>query len=115
LGTFSGWNASKNTTEIHNLVIYLARWVGNVKVIFISLLIVIMFLGDNVMQWWSVLVLDLTIILFWVALFPLIRRMDANGQLTSEGYSKKLATMIFFMQLFLSIGLFLVNPWNPIL
>jgi uncharacterized membrane protein len=94
LGVFNAWEKSKSDPEIHQLVRYLANWVAGTKLIFISLLIVILFTGDNTTKQITVIALILSILSFFWRLFPGIRNMDRNNQITPAGYSKTLGLMI---------------------
>ena len=42
VGIFSGWEKSKEDPEVHDFVKYLVWWVAGTKLIFISLLVVIL-------------------------------------------------------------------------
>jgi len=44
---FKAWEKSKADPEIHDLVKYLVNWVAGTKLIFISLLIVILIVADD--------------------------------------------------------------------
>lgn len=105
LGVFAAWEASKEYPEIHALVRYLAYWVAGTKLIFISLLVVVLMLGDARVQVASVGVLMLSILSFFWRLFPLIRGMDARGQLIPRGYAKVLGGMIVGFLAALGTGL----------
>jgi len=47
VGVFKAWEKSKSDPEIHNFVKYLVNWVAGTKLIFILLLIVILYMGDE--------------------------------------------------------------------
>jgi hypothetical protein len=74
---------------------YLVYWVAGVKLIFIFLLIGIALLGDPVLQRFSLLALAVATLTFYWRLFPLIRKMDCNGQIEPRNYSVRLGLMIF--------------------
>ena len=103
LGIFNAYHASKENPEVHALVKYLVNWIAGTKLIFIALLIVILIIGDESIKLWTVLVLILTITTFFWRLYPLIRSMDKQNQLSPKGYSKTLAVMIAsFVLVFIS-------------
>jgi hypothetical protein len=101
IGVFTGWESSKGNEEVHGLVKYLVRWVANTKLIFIGLLIVILILGDSVIQLYSMLVMAVTTLAFFFALFPLIRKLDKKGFIIPKNYS-----IILFLEVFLITGAF---------
>ena len=104
LGVFKAWEASKEHPPIHDLVRYLAWWVAGTKLIFISLMIAILAYGDARLRVIAVGALVLSILSFFWRLFPLIRRMDRDSQLTSGGYSKVLGLMIAAFVLALAVA-----------
>jgi hypothetical protein len=105
VGVFRAWEASKAHPEIHDLVRYLTWWVAGTKLIFILLLGAVMAFGDDLMRVVAVAALMLSILSFFWRLFPLIRRMDAQGQLTLPHYSRVLGVMIAGFLLMLGVGL----------
>ncbi len=101
VGVFSAWEKSKQDPEIHDFVKYLVYWVAGVKLIFLSLLGVIIIFGDPDLQRISLLALGFATATFFWRLFPLIRKMDRSGQIEPKNYSKLLGVMIFtFIVLF---------------
>jgi hypothetical protein len=94
IGVFNAWEKSKEHKEIHELVRYLVFWVAGTKLIFIALLLVIIITGERVTQLAAVGALILSILSFFWKLFPIIKRMDANGWIDPKGYSKTLGVMI---------------------
>ncbi len=111
-GIFKAWEKSKNDPEVHNMVKYLVYWVAGTKVIFISLIIVVIIFGDFLTQNISIIALIISIATFYWKLFPLIRKMDKNDQLRPKGYSKVLGFMISGMIIALIAGL-LINIYLP--
>ena len=102
LGMFTAWELSKKDESVHALIRYLVFWVAGTKLIFIGLLIVIILLGDEMVQLASVVVLLLTISTFFWRLYPMIRAMDRKDLIQPKGYSKILGTMIaLFLLMFL--------------
>lgn len=94
VGIFKAWKKSKNDPEIHHFVKYLVNWVAGAKLIFILLLIVILFTADDQSLVFIGMALAISIASFFWRLFPLIRQMDRNGQITPDHYSIALGWMI---------------------
>lgn len=94
VGVFNAYEKSKSDPEIHALVKYLVYWVAGTKLIFLALLIVILINGEETTRLFSVIALILSILSFFWKLYPIIRSMDKEGQITPKGYSKTLAIMI---------------------
>jgi hypothetical protein len=103
VGVFTAWEKSKQDPEVHDFVRYLVYWVAGAKLIFLLLLAVILVFADLDSQRMSLLALALATASFFWRLFPLIRRMDKNGQIQPRNYSLALGAMIFFF-----IAVFLV-------
>ena len=104
VGIFKAWEKSKNDPEVHDFVRYLVYWVAGTKIIFISLVIVIIIFGDPLTQSISIIALIISIATFYLRLFPLIRKMDKKNQIEPKGYSLLLAIMIAGMMFALFIG-----------
>jgi len=94
VGVFTAWEKSKEYPMIHDFVKYLVYWVAGVKLIFILLLGIIVFYGNLNMQQLSLIALGLATLTFFWRLFPLIRKMDKNGQVEPKNYSITLGAMI---------------------
>ena len=94
IGVFNAYQKSKADPDVHALVKYLINWVAGTKIIFISLLIVILILGNVTMRIFSVIALILSILTFYWRLYPAIRNMDKTGEITPKNYSKTLGIMI---------------------
>ena len=94
MGYFKAWETSKNDKEIHALMHYLVNWVAGTKLIFIGLLILIVIEGSDRLKWLSLVVLIISISSFYWRLYPSIKNMDRENQLTQKGYSKSLSLMI---------------------
>lgn len=95
VGVFTAWEKSKQYPEIHDFVKYLVYWVAGTKLIFLLLLTVIFLFAGNEIQRLSVLALIIAILSFYWRLFPLIRKMDRNGQIEPKNTSVVLGIMIF--------------------
>ncbi len=109
IGVFKAWNKSKQDSEVHNLIRYLTYWVAGTKLIFLCLLVVILVLGEVILKITSVLVLVISISSFYWKMYPLICKMDSNGEITPKGYSKTLGiTIAIFILAFLLALLFIL-------
>ncbi len=104
VGVFSAWEKSKQDPEIHAFVRYLVYWVAGAKLIFLLLLAVIILFGDSNLQRISLVALCLATLSFYWRLFPLIRKMDQNGQIKPEKYSIVLGVMIAVFVLLFALG-----------
>ena len=94
IGVFKAWEGSKHYPEIHDFVKYLVNWVAGTKLIFIFLLIVILFSGDENTLLLTAVALIASILSFYWRLFPLIRKMDRDSQIEPKNYSTVLGLMI---------------------
>jgi len=94
VGVFSAWESSKQYPEIHEFVKYLVYWVAGTKLIFLLLLAVIILFADINTQRMSLIALTAATLTFYWRLFPLIRKMDRNGQIAPRHYSMVLGIMI---------------------
>jgi hypothetical protein len=107
VGVFKAWEKTKEYPEIHNFVRYLVYWVAGSKLIFIFLLIGIIIFGDREIQKLSLFALALATMTFYWWLFPLIRKMDAQGEISPKNYSVVLGIIIFVFILAFLIGAFI--------
>jgi hypothetical protein len=103
VGVFNAYEKTKKDPDVYALVKYLIHWIAGTKLIFIALLIVILCTGDNTTKLWSSIALILSISAFFWKLYPAIRKIDKNNQITPKGYSKRLAIIISFF-----IGIFII-------
>lgn len=94
IGVFDAWEKSKENEEVHEFIKYLIYWVAGTKLIFITLLFVIVLFGSPMLKVLSVFVLILSILSFYWRLYPIIKRLDNDGHITPKGYSKTLGLMI---------------------
>lgn len=110
VAVFNAFELSKKYPEIHAFIKYMIYWVAGTKLIFILLLVVILFTGNAFTQVISTVVLIASIGTFYWKLYPLIKQMDRDGQISPKGYSKTLGLMIAgFMAVFtVSLVLFLM-------
>jgi hypothetical protein len=110
IGVFKVLSEVDETDQMFALIKYLANWVANVKVIFIVLAITIVIFGSETTQFYAVIALIFSIFLFYVTLFPILKKLDDENMLTPKGYSKTLAyTILSFLLMFITaIILFMV-------
>lgn len=104
VGVFKAWEKSKADPEIHDFIKYLVNWVAGTKLIFILLLIVILYAADDQTLVLSGIALVLSIASFYWRLFPLIRKMDREGQIDPQKYSVALGWMIGVFILVFTVG-----------
>ncbi len=103
IGVFTAWERSKQDPELHSFVKYLVNWVAGTKLIFLLLLAVLLFTVDNQTLSWAGIALIISISSFFWRLFPLIRKMDREGQIEPRNYSVVLGWMILaFILVFLA-------------
>ena len=102
VGVFTAWEKSRQYPEIHDFVQYLVNWVAGAKLIFLLLLGVIVLFGNLDTQRMSLFALAIATLSFFWRLFPLVRKMDRNGQIEPKNYSITLGIMIFtFVAIFI--------------
>ena len=107
IGVFKAWEKSKTDPEIHEFVKYLVNWVAGTKLIFILLLIVILTVADDRTLVFAGIALVTSISSFYWRLFPLIRKMDQEGQIEPQNYSVALGWMIGgFIMIFTTAALY---------
>ena len=107
VGVFTAWEKSKQYPEIHDFVRYLVYWVAGAKIMFLLLLAVIIVFSDLDTQRMSLLALAVATASFFWRLFPLIRKIDKDGQIEPKNYSIILGIMIFiFVAVFLTAVVF---------
>ncbi len=97
VGVFTAWEKSKGYPEIHDFIKYLVNWVAGAKLIFLLLLAVIVVNADVDMQRMSLIALAIATLSFYWRLFPLIKKMDKNGEITPKNYSIGLGVIIFVL------------------
>jgi len=103
IGVFKAWEKSKKDPEIFDFVKYLVNWVAGTKLIFILLLIVIVFTANDQTMIFTGAALVISIASFFWRLFPLIHKMDSEGQIEPKNYSTTLGWMIgAFILMFLT-------------
>ncbi len=98
---FKEWEKSKEDEAQHLFASYMANWVAGSKLIFISLLILILFKGDETLKFYSLILMIISIASYFWKLQPIIRKLDNMDELEPKGYSDTLSRMISgFMLLF---------------
>jgi hypothetical protein len=107
VGIFTAWEKSKSDPEIHNFVKYLVNWVAGAKLIFIMVLLVIIFTANDQALTLTGIALVISIASFFWRLFPLVHKMDTDGQITPQKYSVVLGWMIFAFILIFLVGVVL--------
>ena len=106
VGVFNAWEKSKTDPEIHNFVEYLVNWVAGTKLIFILLLAAILITADEQILLLTGIALILSIAVFFWRLFPMMRRMDRDDQISPKNYSSVLGWMILGMIIAFAFGVF---------
>jgi hypothetical protein len=94
VGVFKAYAKAKADPELSVLIDYLVNWIAGTKLIFIVLLIGVIITGSPATKVFSVIALIFSISTFFSRLFPIIKKMEAGGGLTIDGYSRTLAIMI---------------------
>ncbi|GAB6088768.1 hypothetical protein [Spirochaeta dissipatitropha] len=101
MAVFKEWEESQEDSSRQLFARYLVNWVANCKLIFIALLLVILFQGDETLKIYSVIATVVSIGIYFVTLHPIIKKLDAMGRISPVGYSRTLSRMISgFMLLF---------------
>ncbi len=94
VGVFNAYFESQNNSRTRMFVKYLINWVANVKLVFIALLIVILFTGTETVKLYSCFALIVSIAVFYISLYPIIKKLDDDGFISPKGYSKTLFVLI---------------------
>ncbi len=107
VSVFNDWHKSKNDDDMHLFAKYMTFWVAGTKLIFIVLLLVILFVGNETTKVWGVIVMILSIATYFWKLHPIMKKLDEKNRITPKGYSKSLFLMICGFILMFSIALIL--------
>lgn len=91
---FDHWEDSKKDENSHLFASYMTNWVAGTKLIFIVLLLVILIVGNEMTKIFGVVAMIISIASYFFRLHPIIKKLDAKGQITPKGYSKALGYMI---------------------
>lgn len=110
IGVFKVLHEVDASDPVYLLIKYLANWVANVKVIFVALSMIIVIFGSETLQLYAVLALFLSTTLFYVTLFPIMKKLDDEDMLTQKGYSRTLAYIIlsFLLMFIMAVVVYLV-------
>ncbi len=105
------FNEYFNTQKNENsklFVKYLVNWVAGTKLIFIALLLVVLFLGNDMVKIHSLSFMCIAVSSYYFMLHPILRKLDQNAEVTPKGYSKVLFIMItgFIAIFILAIALY---------
>ena len=111
VGIFKAYPKTQQDPEIKAFVSYLINWVAGTKLIFIVLIIGIVITGTKETKIFSVIALIFSIMTFFSQLYPSLKRMDKDHQLSPNGYSRTLAIMIgsFLLVFTIAVIIFFVT------
>ena len=102
VAVFNPWFNLKEDKANELFSRYMVNWVAGTKLIFITLLLVILFTGTETTKFFAVVVMILSIASYYFRLHSIIKKMDSMGEITPRGYSKVLFWMITrFMLMFI--------------
>lgn len=105
IGIFKVVEDIENQERVFNLVKYLTTWIANAKLIFVALGIVIIIFGDEVVQLHAAFAFVFSILLFYITLYPILNKLDQEGEIVPKGYSKTLAYTILSFVLTFIVGI----------
>ena len=94
VAVFNAWSELKEKEDLHLFARYMTCWVAGTKLIFIVLLLVIVFVGNEATKIWGVAVMIASIATYYWKLNPIMIKLDSMGCITPKGYSKTLFAMI---------------------
>ena len=111
MGFFNAYQKAQSDPEISALVNYLVNWVAGTKLIFIVLLIGVLIAGDATIKVFATIALVFSIMTFYTRLYPALKKMDEQGQITPHGYSRTLGIMIagFIVTFTVAVIVYLAN------
>lgn len=102
VAVFNAWEKSKEDSGLHLFAKYMTNWVAGTKLIFISLLVVVLLTGTELTKLYAVIAMIISIATYFWKLHPVIKELDSRGEITPAGYSKQLGIMIMgFLCMFL--------------
>ncbi len=84
---------------------YMINWVAGTKLIFIVLLVVILFDGNETTKVYALIVMIFSIATYFLGLHPIIKKLDENNMINPKGYSKTLLIMITSIIIVFTIAL----------
>lgn len=111
IGIFNAWERSKQDAEMHDFVKYLTLWVAGSKLIFIGLLLVVLVFADPITKWWAGIAVVLSIPVFYLRMFPIVRSMSRKSQISPRWYSTYLGFVILGFTAAFVISLVLTYPY----
>ncbi len=101
VAVFKHWEKSKEDEAQHLFAKYMTNWVAGTKLIFIVLLVIILFKGDEALKFYALIAMILSIATYFWKLQPIIKKLDDMGEIEPKGYSLTLSKMISgFMLMF---------------
>jgi hypothetical protein len=102
LGVFNAFKVAEKDEVVGPFVRYLIDWVAGAKLIFVMVGIAVLFSSEELVHMLVVIAFIISILSFYYRLFPMIKRLDKEGQITPKGYSKTLNYMIIgFLAMFI--------------
>lgn len=108
VAVFDSWRELKKDEILDLFAHYMVYWVAGVKLIFIFLLLVILFVGNEITKIWAVVSMIFSIATYFWRLHPIINKLDSLGKITPHGYSKTLGKMIsgFLIMFIVALGIY---------
>lgn len=94
VGVFNTYHELQKDPIQKEFINYLVNWVAGAKLIFIMVGIVVVIFGNYYTQLFTIIALIISILSFYWKLFPAIKRLDKQGEITPKGYHIKLNFMI---------------------
>lgn len=94
VGVFHAWEKSKADPGMHRFARYMVNWVAGTKLIFLLLLVVILLTGNEQTLRLTSAAMALAIASFFGRLFPLVRQMGREHEITPTNYDRMLGWMI---------------------
>lgn len=104
MGMFPAWQKAKADADIHNLLRYFTFWVAGSKLIMSALLVIILFWGGDLLVTITGFALSLSMLPFYFGLFPTMKKIDENDQVTPKGFANQLAFTITSLIIAFFIG-----------
>ena len=102
IGVFKAIQSVDEKDTMFSLIKYLTNWVANAKLIFVALAITIVIFGNETTQFHAVLALMFSTFMFYITLYPILKKLDDDNLLVIKGYSKTLAyTILSFIMMFI--------------
>ncbi len=94
VGVFNKYHELIENPTQKEFVNYLVNWVAGAKLIFIMVGLVVVVFGNYYTQLFTVIALIISILSFYWKLFPAIKKLDKQGEITPKGYYVTLNYMI---------------------